>query len=125
MEDKNVFDIKGFLKDVKDSMLSTDVEVEEVVEEEVEKDIKTFTVELKPIWSLFKYLYKPQSHNLMSIYNDDRLYFTIPLGPVDELGKFNYITFPLCGSPEEVTEFYYNSITNSIYTIDESEEDEA
>ena len=94
---------------------------DELMEENKVVPCRTFEVEMQPFWSLFKYIYKPQYAGMSDIYNDTRIYFTIPLGSDTELTTFNYITFPMNALDSEVKEFYYYYPTNSTVIVGEEE----
>ena len=69
----------------------------------------------KPVWSLFKFINKPQLVGLEDIQLDNRVYFTIPLGILAASGKYHYLVFPAGGYEDEVKEVscVYNIVTAS------------
>ena len=81
-----------------------------------EDDEPAVEVEVGPLWSLFKYLYKPVEPGLEDIAKDDRLYFTIPLGFVLDTMNYHYFTFPAGGTDDDITEFFYKkNLQDDVY----------
>jgi len=64
-------------------------------------------VEKPKMWSLFKYIGKPEYHGLSKVSKDSRFYFTIPCGwEWEEGSKYWFLTLPLGGDIKEIIEFF-------------------
>lgn len=110
----------------KESVERKPAEEELITEEDILKAIdnlplkqeKTVKVPTVGIWSQLEYLHKPDMHGLDKVKQDDRLYFTIPVGwTYDDEGmniQYWYITFPVDGSSNDITEFYSHSKIDEI-----------
>lgn len=71
------------------------------------KDDNMIQVSKPQIWSLFKYIGKPEYHGLKTVDKDNRFYFTIPCGwEWDDGSKYWFLTLPLGGDTHEVIEFF-------------------
>ena len=82
-------------------------------------------VELKPCWSLFKYIYKSPPGSANDVYKSGLTYFTIPLGSSTESGVYHYLAFPAMSTADDIVEFYYYYPTNSIVLVDDENGSEA
>lgn len=89
-----------------------------------EEKPKTTAVELKPIWSLFKYIYTPQSAYSTLKTRRDTIYFTLPIGSVSEIGNYHYITFPAFSTADDIKEICYNYATGAIFVVKDDDDDE-
>lgn len=93
-------------KELQDQL--TDEEVSELLSFPTEEQT-LISVPSVPIWSLFKYLVKPDMKGLENIKKDKRVYFTIPSGyDVSEDGDVQvwFMTFPVGGQKEDIKEFF-------------------